>query len=65
MTSDRPYRAARSPNEALAELERCAGTQFDTTVVFALSQVLEQLLPPPDRQLTDLQRAPEIGTPVD
>ena len=29
MTSDRPYRAARSADEALAELRRCAGTQFD------------------------------------
>ena len=33
MTSNRPYRAARSPTEALAELRRCAGTQFDPTVV--------------------------------
>src|SRR5207245_11102928 len=33
MTSDRPYRRARSVDEALAELEHCSGTQFDPAVV--------------------------------
>lgn len=40
MTSDRPYRAARSPAEAREELRRCAGTQFDPDVVAALEAVL-------------------------
>ena len=35
MTSDRPYRAAVTHDEALAELRRCAGTQFDPRVVDA------------------------------
>ena len=39
MTTDRPYRAARSPEEALPELEVCAGTQFDPEVVAALADV--------------------------
>ena len=39
MTSDRPYRAARTPEEALAELELCAGTQFDPDVVSAVAAV--------------------------
>jgi putative nucleotidyltransferase with HDIG domain len=39
MTTDRPYRAARTPDEALAELQRCAGTQFDPQVVAALLRV--------------------------
>jgi diguanylate cyclase (GGDEF)-like protein len=41
MTSDRVYRAALAPEEARAELERCAGTQFDRRVVDAFLKVLE------------------------
>jgi diguanylate cyclase (GGDEF)-like protein len=37
--SDRPYRAARSSQEALAELRRCAGTHFDPDVVAAFVTV--------------------------
>jgi response regulator RpfG family c-di-GMP phosphodiesterase len=33
MTSDRPYRAALPFSAVLAELERCAGTQFDPEIV--------------------------------
>ncbi len=33
MTNDRPYRKAMPPGEALAELRRCAGTQFDPRLV--------------------------------
>ena len=33
LTSDRSYRPRRSVPEALAEIERCAGTQFDPRVV--------------------------------
>jgi HD-GYP domain-containing protein (c-di-GMP phosphodiesterase class II) len=36
MTTDRPYRKALSMAEATAELERCAGSQFDRLVVAAL-----------------------------
>jgi putative nucleotidyltransferase with HDIG domain len=32
MTSDRPYRRALTRVEALAEVERCAGTQFDPRI---------------------------------
>jgi HD-GYP domain-containing protein (c-di-GMP phosphodiesterase class II) len=39
MTTDRPYRAARTKDEALAELQRCAGTHFDPDVVSAIVSI--------------------------
>jgi putative nucleotidyltransferase with HDIG domain len=39
MTSDRPYRRGRPLEEALSEIERCAGTQFDPAVVGAFLAV--------------------------
>ena len=41
MTSTRSYRGARTPEEAVAELRRCAGTQFDPVYVEALVTGLE------------------------
>jgi HD-GYP domain-containing protein (c-di-GMP phosphodiesterase class II) len=40
MITDRPYSAALNFNEAIAELERCSGTQFDPAVVTAFVDVL-------------------------
>jgi response regulator RpfG family c-di-GMP phosphodiesterase len=39
MTSDRPYRAALSIQTARAEIERCAGTQFDPQVAEAFLSI--------------------------
>jgi HD-GYP domain-containing protein (c-di-GMP phosphodiesterase class II) len=40
MTSDRPYRGALATREAITELRRCAGFQFDPRVVSAIEQQL-------------------------
>jgi two-component system cell cycle response regulator len=40
MTTDRAYRDAMPVSEALAELDRCAGSQFDPRVVAAFRAVL-------------------------
>ena len=42
MTTDRLYRPGLTKDEALAELERCAGSQFDPTVVGALTRELDE-----------------------
>jgi two-component system, cell cycle response regulator len=42
MVTDRPYRKAMSAKAALAELRRCAGTQFDPAVVEAFCAVLAE-----------------------
>ena len=63
MTTDRPYRAARSIAEACAELERCAGTQFDPEVVRLF---VEEVRRTPPQQLPDPAEAiladPELAT---
>lgn len=41
MVSGRPYRAARSKDEALEELMRCSGTQFDPEIVEILAEIID------------------------
>jgi HD-GYP domain-containing protein (c-di-GMP phosphodiesterase class II) len=40
MTSDRPYSFGRPVPDAISELQRCAGTQFDPKVVAALAALV-------------------------
>ncbi|MFL5840315.1 MAG: diguanylate cyclase, partial [Thermoleophilaceae bacterium] len=42
MTSDRPYSRGIPVDDALAELERCAGTQFDRKVVDVLVELVQK-----------------------
>jgi HD-GYP domain-containing protein (c-di-GMP phosphodiesterase class II) len=42
MTTDRVYRSRLSHERAMAELERCAGTQFDPDVVEALVALMDE-----------------------
>jgi diguanylate cyclase (GGDEF)-like protein len=42
MTSDRPYHERRACDDALAELRRCAGTQFDPKVVDVFEAALAE-----------------------
>jgi hypothetical protein len=41
MTADRPYRAGRTAVEAMEELHRCSGIQFDPRVVHAMQGIIE------------------------
>ena len=43
LTNERPYKAAWPIEEAVAEIRRCGGTQFDPTVVAAFLSVLTRL----------------------
>jgi HD-GYP domain-containing protein (c-di-GMP phosphodiesterase class II) len=42
MTSDRPYRQGTTFANAIAEIDRCAGTQFDPEVVRAFLDIGEE-----------------------
>jgi HD-GYP domain-containing protein (c-di-GMP phosphodiesterase class II) len=42
ITSDRTYKKGRSAADALAELERCANTQFDARIVEIFVRVMRQ-----------------------
>jgi diguanylate cyclase (GGDEF)-like protein len=41
MTSDRPYRAGMDVEDAVAELRRCSGTQFEPEIVESLARLVE------------------------
>ena len=43
MTSDRPYRAAQPFAEALEEIRRCSGNQFDPQVVAVMKSLAVEM----------------------
>jgi HD-GYP domain-containing protein (c-di-GMP phosphodiesterase class II) len=45
MTTDRPYRESVADQDAIEELRRCAGTQFDPLVVEAFCRVIARERP--------------------
>ena len=49
MTTDRPFAPARSSEQAVAEMEKCSGTQFDGMLVRLLSRQLKS------------EKAPSLG----
>lgn len=55
MTMGRPYRRAMTHEEAIRELQRCAGTQFDPEVVSAFAQL------PMTQEDASLIRTPEAA----
>jgi ribonuclease P protein subunit RPR2 len=64
MTAERPYRAARPYEAALAEIRRHSGTQFDPAVVETLGRLdlaaVEPLLEP-TQQVEPLAELPDVG----
>ncbi|MBC7293365.1 MAG: metal-dependent phosphohydrolase, partial [Thermoleophilia bacterium] len=63
--SHRPYRAGRTHQEAVQELKRCAGGQFDPQVVATLLDIMDKdeglrALMPPDEPLTTPEARPHF-----
>jgi HD-GYP domain-containing protein (c-di-GMP phosphodiesterase class II) len=61
MTSNRPYRPALTPAEAITELRRCAGTQFDPQLV----DVIERHARPATAVPAGAGSARRLARPVD
>jgi HD-GYP domain-containing protein (c-di-GMP phosphodiesterase class II) len=69
MVSERPYREPVNPDEACAELERCAGTQFDPGIVRVFVEEVRRNPPArqdkrPNVEDPELEVRREAGEPV-
>jgi two-component system cell cycle response regulator len=66
MTSDRPYRPALSVREALDELRRCAGAQFDPHVVSVFTAIVGSTRGAVNARTDDLSEwAATVPSPAD
>ena len=52
MTTDRPFRRALPALQAVAELRRCSGAQFDPQVVFAFCRLHDDIVRPQSSEMT-------------
>ncbi|MCW2923338.1 MAG: diguanylate cyclase domain/uncharacterized domain, partial [Thermoleophilia bacterium] len=65
ITSDRPYRLGRPVGDALEELLRCAGTQFDTDCVDALVRAMDRIGPATWMPASSVERLHSVQDAVD
>jgi len=64
ITSDRPYRKARSFDEAREEIKRCAGTQFDPRIVDVFLSIPNELWIELRKEINGKSRIFSSGTQV-
>ncbi len=64
ITSVRSYKRARSAEEALTELERCGGAQFDPTLTSLFLDTIRKL-PRPIVEIEEIPLPAPVGTPAD
>ena len=64
MVHERPYQPVRSHAEALAEIERCAGSQFDPDVVALFCRIYRDAVPADgDEAVAAIVSASQAGAP--